>query len=298
MSLTTLPPTCHEQHPEIVSYWRLGAQITGGRWYSLYHAAPKSGSAENGFGYVIKLVNPDLKSEHKERAIDRLGREALATEQVLHPNVVRLLDAELDAAPFFLVQPWLSGRSLDRFLSSSREMSLSRMLWLVRQLAEGIHAAHEKGRAHLGLEPSHVILGRTGRATLLGWSQSHAFGQMAWLPHDQLQLARYTAPECFHTDYRAQSASDVYSLGALIYHALSLKAPFDGATVTDLADAHHQEIPADLMFVQPQCPPALNALVKEMMFKDPSRRPDFRHVLNRLIGIEIDHLNDQTMIQL
>ncbi len=283
---------------EIISYWRLGPQITGGRWYSIYHGTPKTVSPETGFGYVIKMVNSDLPAEKIQLAIDRLGREALATEQICHPNVVRLLDAELDRAPFFLVQPWMAGRSYDRFLSSARQMSLSRMLWAMRQVAEAIRAGHDKQRVHLGLDPSHIILGKTGRATLLGWSQSHALGEKTWLPHDQLQLARYTAPECFDADNRASFASDVYSLGVLIYHSLAQSTPFFGRSIAEIAKAHRHRIVEDLMFVQPLCPPALSQLVKQMLAKNPDRRPAFPEVLNRLISIEIDYLNDLSMIQL
>ena len=289
-------PITHQQ--EVVSYWKLGPQITGGRWYEIFHAAPKSASDNAGFGYVIKLINPELPQKLLRKAIDRLGREAFATERILHPNVVRLLDAELDRAPFFLVQPWIQGRSLDQYLSSLTQFSLSRFLWIIRQIAEAIRAAHDLGRVHLGLDPSHIMLGKTGRVTLLGWSQSNAVSEKAWLPHDQLQLARFTAPECFEEDYRADFASDVYSLGSLIYHCLVLKTPFRGLQVGDIAHAHRHTIPEDLLFAQNLCPPELSQLVKQMMCKHSRNRPTSREVLNRLISIEIQYLADQTMISL
>ncbi len=295
-----LPPVlCPAQNKqEVISYWRLGPQITGGRWYDIYRASPKNCSVDSEHGYVLKMLNNDLPAEKLQLAIDRLGREALATERIIQANVVRLLDAELDRAPFFLVQPWIDGRSFDRFLSAAHQMSLSRLLWAARQIAAGIRAGHEKGRVHLGLDPSHVILGRTGRVTLLGWSQSHAISEAAWLPHDQLQLARYTAPECFETGYRASTASDTYSLGVLIYQALSMTIPFNGRSIDEIARAHRHRIAEDLMFLQPSCPRSVSRLVKQMMAKNPSHRPAFREVLNQLITIEIDHLNDPTMIAL
>ena len=296
--MQSLTPTASKTTTDIVSYWQLGQQITGGRWYDIYQAAPKTVSAESGFGYVIKMINANLPQEKIPFAIDRLGREALATEQILHPNVIRLLDAELDRAPFFLVQPWITGRSYDSYLSTASQMPLSRMLWAFRLIAEGVGVGHEHGRVHLGLDTSHVMIGKTGRATLLGWSQSHGAGERVWLPHDQLQLARYTAPECFETDYIAHSSADVYSLGALIYHSLTLRSPASGHTISAVAKSHRHQIPEDLIFAQPLCPPVLGRLVKEMLFKNPARRPQFQKVLNRLVAIEIDHLMDQTMIVL
>lgn len=287
-----------DRDPGVVSYWRLGQPITGGRWYHIFRAAPKATAPDGNFDYVIKLVNPELAGDDRDHAIARLGREAFVTEKIQHPNVIQLLDAELDQSPFFLVQPWIEGQSLDRQLSSATHVSLSRLLWTIRQTAESIRAAHDMDRVYLGLEPSHVLLGRTGRVTLIGWSHSHRKGQLVTLPHDRVQLARYMAPECFADGYRAEGRSDVYSLGALIYHAVSKCFPFSGATVEELARSHADEIPEDLFLVQPICPPALSALVKQMLAKRPQQRPSFRDVLNELVGIEIEHLSDQSVIRL
>ncbi len=283
---------------EIVSCWRLGKQITGNRWYDIYRAAPKSVSPESDHDFVIKLINPHLPKDLLPLAIDRLGREALATEQLVHPNVIRLLDAELDRAPFFLVQPWIKGRTLDRLLSSVPHLPLTRLLWVLRQTAEGVRAGHEKGKIHLGLEPAHIVIGRTGRVTLLGWSRSHSVDEKAWLPTNQLQLARYTAPECFEENYIAQPSADVYSLGTIIYHTLALQPPFEGQSIEEIQFSHNDQIPEDLVVAAPDCPPKLGALVKLMLSKDPILRPSFREVHNELVSIEIEHLADETLIRL
>lgn len=231
-------------------------------------------------------------------ALDRLGAEAHSTEQVMHPNVIRLLDAELDRAPFFLVQPWVYGRSLDSLLSRAPHLSLSRLLWVMRQIAEGVRAGHEKGRVYLATDPSHVLIGKTGRVSLIGWSHSQAIGQPVPMQLGQLQLARYTAPECFDENYLADPSCDVYSLGVLIYHALAQKSPFDGQSLEAIAKAHRTHIAEDLIIAQRDCPKRLGALVKQMLAKDPVMRPSFREVLNELTSIEIEHLSDATLIQL
>ena len=295
---TQLSDTSAISKKNIISCWRLGEQVTGSRWYHIFRAAPKTVSPDADHDFVIKVINPELPPELISMAIDRLGREAHATEQIMHPNVIRLLDAELDRAPFFLVQPWVEGRSLDSLLSRAPHLSLSRMLWVLRQTAEGVRAGHEKGRVHLGIDPAHVLIGKTGRVSLIGWSQSHSSNEQAWFPQDQLQLSRYTAPECFEVDYRADITSDVYSMGALIYHALSNRPPFEGQTIQDIENHHLNDIPEDLIIAQPDCPARLGALVKQMLTKNPLRRPSFREVLNELISIEIEFLSDTTLIRL
>lgn len=286
------------QSQDVISCWRLGEQITGGRWYNLFRVAPKTAHADGRHGFIIKIVNPHLDQDNLPKAIDRLGREAMATEQIVHPNVIRLLDAELDHAPFFLVQPWIEGKTLDRLFSRAPHLPLTRILWVLRQIAEGVRAGHEKGRVYLGLDPSHVLLGKTGRVTLIGWSQSHGFAESAWLPSDNLQSARYTAPECFQEDYRANPASDVYSLGALIYQSLTQRVPFDGQSVESIQAGHENDIAEDLIFAQPETPRRLSNLVKQMLLKSPLARPTLHEVLDQLIGIEIEHLSDRRLIRL
>lgn len=293
------PPTIQATlPPENISCWRLGKQITGGRWYNLFHAVPKAQTDTSRARYVLKIVNPHLNEEEKHRAIDRLGREAIATEQLVHPNVIRLLDAELDKAPFFLVQPWVEGKSLDRLFSRTPQLPLTRILWVLRQVAEGVRVGHERGRVYLGLDPSHVLLGKTGRVTLIGWSQSHGCYERAWMPTDRLQSVRYMAPECFEDDYRADPASDIYALGTLVYQALTRAAPFDGGSVEEIAEAHRNLLLEDLILAQPKTPPQLSALVKQMISKSPKHRPGLNEVLDRLISIEIEHLSDSRMIRL
>ena len=283
----------------VISVWRLGDQVIGGgRYYNIFRAAPKTLAVDSPQDYIIKVINPDLCETLVPSAIDRLCREAIATEEICQANVIRLLDAELDRATFFLVQPWIYGRSLDCLLSRAPHLSLSRLLWVLRQTAEGVRAGHEKGRAYLGMDPAHIMIGKTGRVTLIGWSHSHAIDQKAKLPHDQLQLARYTAPECFEEDYLANPASDVYSLGAMIYHALAKEFAFDGQTVEEIIEQHQDHIPEDLVIIQSECPGRLGSLVKQMLFKDPIRRPSFRAILNELISIEIEFLSNSTLIQL
>ena len=282
----------------IISCWRLGEQITAGRWYHTFRAAPRTLSADARHEFVIKILAPGLNELEQHQAIDRLSRESMATEQILHPNVIRLLDSELDKPAFFLIQPWIEGRSLDRLFSRVPYLPLTRMLWVLRQITEGVRAGHEKSRAYLGLCPTHVLLSKTGRATLTGWSQSHAFGERAWLPHDRTQAARYHAPETFEDNYIADPASDIYSLGVLIYRALALTPPIPGEDVEALRVAHQEVIPEDLIIAQPACPPRLASLTKQMLAKNPLMRPRSCEVLDELIAVEIEHLSNNSLIML
>ncbi len=290
--------------PRTVSFWQLGSQITGGRWFELYRAAPKTmngdstGGTTDGFDYVVKLINPELPSDERATAIDRMGREAASTEVVEHRSVIPLLDAELDRAPFFLVQPWISGGSFGKFLAMADNVSLTRMLWIVRQIAEALVAAHENGRVHLALEPSHVLVGNGGRVSMTGWSGSHAIGQKISVHRNQLQILRYMAPECFYPDCPARKSADVYSLGLFIHQGLAGHTPFQGTDYDTIVRAHRDLHPAELIRHQPLCPMRLSKLVEQMLEKNPVHRPSSREVLDQLISIEIENLSNPAVIRI
>ncbi|MEM7457025.1 MAG: serine/threonine-protein kinase [Planctomycetota bacterium] len=291
-------PGAQDAQPRCVSFWQLGTQITGGHWFELYRAAPKTLHENDGFDYVVKLINPHLTGDDAARAVARMGREAVSTDVVEHRSVIPLLDAELDQAPFYLVQPWIAGGSFDKFLAMADTVSLTRMLWIIRQIAEALVAAHEKGRIHLGLEPSHVLVGNGGRVSLIGWSNSHAVDQVVSKREIPLQLARYTAPECFDEGCPAKKASDVYSLALFIYHGFAGHTPFHGATHQEIAAAHQNKDVPSLIRHQPLCPSRLSDLVQWMLNSNPADRPSSREVLDQLISIEIENLSNPAVLSL
>jgi len=281
-----------------ISYWRLGPLVTHGNWFQIFRAAPKSMLEDVSYDYVIKMVNPHLEGENAEIALDRLGREALSTDMFEHQGVIPLLDAELDRAPFFLVQPWFAGGSLDRFLATSDNVSLTRIVWIIRQVAEVIDTVHARGRVYLGLEPAHVLLGAGGRISLIGWSQSHAVAQPIRPPKERLQSARFTAPECFELGAIAKKASDIYSMGIFIYNSLLGRPPFNGSSYEAIVAAHRTEEPVDVIRHQPLCPTRLNQLIRQMLHKDPDVRPTISEVMDQLISIEIENLDNPAVILL
>lgn len=281
-----------------VSYWQLGTQITGGRWFEIYRAAPKSLAEQSAFDYAIKLVNPHLSRSQSLIAYERLGREAAAADSVQHRGIIPLLDAELDQPEFFLVQPWIAGGTLDKFVATAKDISLVRCLWIVRQIAEAIAAAHDRQRVYLGLDPAHVLLGSGGRVMLIGWANSHVEGQPLSVPTDQFRFAQYSAPECFGEHATAQAASDVFSLGVFIYQLLANVMPYRPTTVKQLILARQHKRPIDVIRRQPACPPRLSRLASEMMSVQSEARPAIRDVLEQLIAIEIENLENPTLIRL
>jgi serine/threonine protein kinase len=285
-----------------ISGWRLGKKLHEGRWLVQYEAATM-GSDSAAFDYVFKTIKPGLSKNMLDQAISRLSAEAMVTEQVHQKNIVPLLDAELDYAPFFIIQPLVRGASLSQLFESHQPIPLSRMLWLVRQVAEALSAVHDNHRTYTGVHPSHILISQAGEVSLIGWGNSLSIGEPLKSPLGQSAvhrywLAHYAAPEMFEANYVANEASDVYSLGALIYRLFSGQPPHDANQFDKLKRSIQNEIHADLQIAQESCPGALNQLVNQMLSKSPTRRPNMKVLLDQLISLEIEFLQDHRSIEI
>lgn len=285
-----------------VSGWRLGKKLHEGRWLHQYEAATIASDSE-GYDYVFKSIKPQLSKPHLEQAIERLTSEAIVTEHVQQKNIIPLLDAELDQAPFFLIQPMIRGASLAQLFDVRQQVPMSRMLWLIRQTAEAISAVHDIHRTYLGVHPSHVLISQTGEVSIIGWGNSLPAGERLATPLGQdavsrFWMAHYAAPEMFEPNYQAHESSDVYALGALIYRMFASQPPFAQRDFLELKRAAQTQLHQDLQVAHDACPGGLNQLVNEMLTKDPSRRPNLKVLIDQLISLEIEHLQDTTLIEL
>lgn len=284
--------------------WAPQKLLSRSRWFDYYLAAPRTRAPAAGQpagteptprgAYLLRVIRTDLDEPRRWQAIDRISRRLLAAEAFHHPQAVPVLDAEVDRAPFFVVEPFIPGLALSQWRDAEQEScTLSRVIWTLRQIAELINAAHDHERVHLGLAPQHLLVGPDGKVMLTGWCQTHQVQQRTWLPVETVEDLLCLAPEVALPAYRAQTASDVYAWGVLAYWLLSGRWPFEIDSVESLQAAHRQQIPVELQVVQPSCPGPLNQLVNQALAKNPLRRPASKFLLDCLISIEIDHLHDQ-----
>ena len=102
----------------------------------------------------------------------------------------------------------------------------------------------------------------------------------------------------FDDQYRGTEASDVYSIGAMIYRLFAGQPPFEVPNMLLLEKYARNCLHEDLQVLQPSCPGALNQLVNQMLTKNPERRPNLKVIIDQLISLEIEHFQDGTLIEL
>lgn len=217
---------------------------------------------------AVKVPRRQLRSSE----VSRLRKEARALGRLDHPRIVRVHDAGVDQGRPFLVLQYVAGKT---FLERIPDLSCRRKLEVLQAAAEGVAHAHGCGVLHRDLKPSNVLMpdeglpvvGDFGLATLLnpepGWtSAGGVLGTPGYMSPEQVDPSRG----------RVSERTDVWGLGAMMYHALSGLPPFSGTTITELITHILLAPPVPLRLLDRTLDPDVEAVCSKALSKDPADR--------------------------
>lgn len=232
---------------------------------------------------AIKVISP--QAAFSESARERFLREARAMAALEHQMVIPIYHVGEENGLPYLVMPALKGMPLDDWLRKSGRASVEQANWLGRQVAAGLDAAHQQQVIHRDIKPANIWLTAPhGHVRILdfGLSVSMLEGVDLTMPGTVLGTPMYMSPEQA-MGQPADSRSDLYSLGAVLYHVLSGRPLFQDENVYTLISSVISVPPTPLIEVAPEIPKDSADLVMEMLQKDPQQRPQSaRHVYHSL----------------
>jgi serine/threonine protein kinase len=231
--------------------------------------------------------------ENRPEAVALLRREAKVGRIVAHPHVIPILSAHLSEPPYFVVMPRLAGQTLAARLTSE-PLAAASSLWIARQTAEALDALHRHGFLHGDVKPANIFLAPNGHVTLLDLGFARHVDETA-AAADRLVLGtvNYLAPELLTSALRADERTDVFSLGVVLFEMLTGKPPLVAHDLAALLQMQNEYRPPNLRAVRPDLPATLSHLVRQMLFKEPLRRPgSMAEIAEHLSRLEIETLAD------
>jgi eukaryotic-like serine/threonine-protein kinase len=238
---------------------------------------------------ALKLL--DLSAAPDPTIAERFRREAIATAQLNHPNIVSVFDAGTDGTRAYLVMTLLPGRTIAELVRTEGPMPLDRALSLVAQVTSALREAHRHGLVHRDVKPANVIVnGNQATVVDFGIAQLSGLGAALTATHAVIGSAAYMSPE-HATGLRAGPASDLYGVGCLLMTMLTGQPPFTGESAVAVAA---QQVSADppALSQRIRTPRALDQLVASLLSKDPAARPDAESALEQLRSVQAHPMAD------
>lgn len=258
-------------HPNLVSLYEFMAD--GQYWFFTMELV-------EGVNF-LEYVRPGYRAHTGNRSVtDTLIKAETNADLALVANY-EAETQELDSLDLEFSGDSASDLSLNPSLSGSK-LDLNRLYHALRQLAEGLHALHQTGKLHRDIKPSNVLVTPEGRVVILD------FGLVAEIEsrgiHDSVNLAG--TPDYMSPEQGAQlpisSSSDWYSIGVMLYQALTAQLPFSGKFFEVMMSKQNLDPPEPAELVR-GLPPDLNDLCMRLLKRDPKKRPHSREVL-RVLG--------------
>lgn len=219
---------------------------------------------------AVKML-PDHMAESEEY-LSRFRREAETLARLQHPNIVHIYDVEEVEGSHFIIMEFVDGPSLTDLVRSEGRLDPARARDVAHALADGLGAAHRKGIVHRDVKPDNILFTSEGRPKLTDFGVAHMrdsnvrtqTGVMLGTPY-------YMSPEQAGGK-PVTAASDIYSLGVVLYEMLSGRVPFDADTPVAVALKHLKEAPPPVGQLVPDLPDALARIVDRTLAKDAGER--------------------------
>src|SRR3954467_1881932 len=230
---------------------------------------------------AIKILPASFSADHDRLA--RFAQEARAAAALSHPNILSIFDIGEDGRAPYVVSELLEGETLrDRLRSGP--LSSRKAIDYARQVANGLAAAHEKGIVHRDLKPENLFVTNDGRVKILDFglakltrpeereaSDDMPTQQVATDAGTVMGTVGYMSPEQVRGKH-ADSRSDIFAFGAILYEMLSGKRAFHGDSAADIMSAILKEDPPELSETNRNVSPALERIVRHCLEKNAAER--------------------------
>jgi serine/threonine protein kinase len=257
-----------------------------GRSLGQYRLTQRVGKGAYGWVYAAlneknqKVAVKVLRAEHSNQdpeqnsLIQRFQQEAKLIQRLEHPDAVKIFETgETGDGLFWIAMEFLEGETLHSLLQKRVRLPAPECMSLLNAVFEVLHEAHQKNIIHRDLKPENLMVLTNGKTKILDFGISKAveletitqtgaaLGTPAYMPKEQWEGSKFITP-----------SADIYSLGLILYKALSGRFPFEATTAAAWMNRHCMVAPKPLRESLEGCSAALDKVVLRSLEKDPSKR--------------------------
>lgn len=231
---------------------------------------------------AIKALLPDLINNSK--AVSRFRQEAKVVAQLTHPHIVQVYDMIESNGRIWIVMELVKGGELADLLSEKGRLSIAEVATLGVQMAEALSYAHARGVVHRDLKPSNVMLTVSGLPKIMDFglaritqsNQKTRTGAILGTPY-------YMSPEQVQGK-EADSRSDVYAMGVVLYQMLTGRVPCEGENIASVLHRQVNENPLPPSRISSDVPEELSHFILAMLQKDSNDRVKDMHLVAKTLG--------------
>ncbi|HEY5547808.1 MAG TPA: serine/threonine-protein kinase [Gemmatimonadaceae bacterium] len=222
---------------------------------------------------AIKILPPELAHDSAIRA--RFTREAQTAAQLSHAHIVPIYDVGERDGIAWLVMAMLTGGNLATLLAHEPRLPIEEARRFVREVADALDYAHQRGVIHRDIKPDNILLDReSGRALVTDFGIAWAMEAASRLTVTGIAVGTptYMSPEQAVGERALDGRSDIYSLGVLAYQMLTGRVPFTANNSMALLLKHVTERPRSILELRPDTPPAMCEAIERALMKSPEDR--------------------------
>lgn len=234
---------------------------------------------------AIKVLNPEISLD--AQTIERFRNELKVARKIIHLNICRLYDLNKEGGNYFITMEYVSGEDLKNTILRVGQLSIGKSLIIVKQICQGLAAAHHLGVVHRDLKPHNIMIDRNGDARIMDFGIARTLKAEGLTESGVLiGTPEYMSPEQALGE-EIDERSDIYSLGIILFELLTGTVPFKGDTAVSVALKQKTDPPPIPKTLNSHISDDLNHLILKCLEKDKKQRyKNAEEVISEINSIE------------
>ena len=219
---------------------------------------------------AVKVLRGDLSND--EKFVRRFQREALNSSSLSHPNIVEVYDVGDDNGQYFIVMEYIEGKNLKTLLKKRGKLTVSEVIDIMSQIADGLSVAHDSYIIHRDIKPQNIMILENGLVKITDFGIAMAMNATQLTQTNSVMGSVHYLPPEQASGKGSTLKSDIYSMGILMYELLTGVLPYRGDNAVEIALKHLKEPLPSIREILPDIPQSVENIILKSAAKNPKNR--------------------------